>query len=198
LAHSNRRALLSAPMSVNSSTLNGMSIMNVIARLIVVLGCTAVGAAAGFKLALVSEHNQHERNKTSVRQSHEEVWSQKSDERALAFARQIYAKDIVVHNPAGGSTGFDGFFEGIRENRADFPDWSEKVESMVAEGDFVASDFRQAARRRGTWIHKNTFSLRFLARVGRSICRRSRSFASRTASWQRCGTSGTTGIITGS
>jgi predicted ester cyclase len=115
--------------------------MKVIARLIVVLACTAVGAAAGYKLALVGEYNRLERNKALVRQSHEGVWSEKSDGRALAVARQIYTKEFVVHSPAGGSTGFDEFFEGIRENRADFPDWSEKVESMVAEGDFVATRF---------------------------------------------------------
>jgi predicted ester cyclase len=27
---------------------------------------------------------------------------------------------------------------GIAANRADYPDWTEKVESMVAEGDLVA------------------------------------------------------------
>jgi predicted ester cyclase len=115
--------------------------MNVISRLILALAFTAVGAAAGFKLALVSEHHRLERNKTLVRQSHQEVWSEKSDEKALAVARQIYAKEFVVHSPAGGSTGFDEFFEGIRENRADFPDWSEQVESMVAEGNLVAVRF---------------------------------------------------------
>jgi predicted ester cyclase len=127
-----------ADMALN---LKGIGIMNVITGLMLALACTAVGAVAGFRVALVSEHNRLERNKALVRQSHEGVWSEKSDGRALAVARQIYAKDFVVHSPAGGSTGFDEFFEGIRENRADFPDWREKVESIVAEGDFVAVRF---------------------------------------------------------
>jgi predicted ester cyclase len=115
--------------------------MKVIATVILAVLCIAVGGMAGFRLALVRERHRLEYNKSLVRQSHEIVWSNRDNATALATAQRIYADDYIVHNPAGGSRGFRQFFEGIRDNRADFPDWSESVESIVAEGDFVAVRF---------------------------------------------------------
>jgi len=115
--------------------------MKIVRTVSLALVCIAVGIVVGFTLALVAEHHRLEQNKALVRQSHDRVWSEKDNDAALAAAQRIYAKDFVVHNPAGGSTGFKEFFQGITENRADFPDWSEKVESIVAENDFVAVRF---------------------------------------------------------
>ena len=115
--------------------------MTIVRGVSLALVCVAVGIMVGFTLARLAEHYRLEENKALVRQSHDRVWSEEDNDAALAAARRIYAKDFVVHNPAGGSTGFKEFFRGITENRADFPDWREKVESMVAEGDFVAAWF---------------------------------------------------------
>jgi len=111
--------------------------MKLIQQAVLALLCAALGAVAGFKYAKVAEHNRLERNKTLARLTHD-VWSEANDAAALSTARKVYAADFVVHNPIGGSHGFDAFFQGLRENRAYFPNWTEKVESIVAEGDLVA------------------------------------------------------------
>jgi predicted ester cyclase len=57
-------------------------------------------------------------------------------------AREIYSNDFVAHDWRGDNTGgLAAFPQSIADGRADYPDWTEKVESMVAEGDFVAVRF---------------------------------------------------------
>jgi predicted ester cyclase len=113
------------------------------ARLVVVMSaCIAVGVAAGYGLALMKEHNRLERNKTLARMTHEEVWSERNNEAMVKVAREIYANDFIVHNWAGDSTGgLEAFTKDLIDNRAYFPDWSENVQSVVAEGDLVAVRF---------------------------------------------------------
>jgi predicted ester cyclase len=101
-----------------------------------------VGFAAGFRKALVREHNRLERNKTLARLSHDRVWSERNNEVALKVALEIYARDLIVHNWAGDSTGgLEAFTKDLAENRAYFPDWKETVQSVIAEGDMVAVRF---------------------------------------------------------
>ena len=113
--------------------------MKLIQQAVLALLCTALGAVAGFKYAKVAEHNRLERNKTLARLTHD-VWSEANDAAALSTARKVYAADFVVHNPIGGSHGFAAFFQGLRENRADFPNCIlRKAVFIVAEGDLVRS-----------------------------------------------------------
>jgi predicted ester cyclase len=101
-----------------------------------------VGFVAGFQTALRREHNRLERNKTLARLSHDRVWSERNNEAALKVAREIYANDFTVHNWAGDTTGgLQAFTKDLIQNRAFFPDWLETVQSVVAEGDFVAVRF---------------------------------------------------------
>jgi predicted ester cyclase len=107
-----------------------------------VLLALIVGFAAGFRTALTREHSRLERNKTLARLSHGKVWSEKNNEAALKVAREIYANDFIVHNWAGDSTGgLQAFNKDLIDNRADFPDWNETVQSVIAEGDLVAVRF---------------------------------------------------------
>jgi len=110
---------------------------------IVLLPCVSlaliVGFAAGFRTALTCEHSRLERNKALARRAEEKVYSGRNSEAAIKVAREIFANDYVSHDWTGDSTGgLAGFEMGIAANRADYPDWAEKVESMVAEGDLVA------------------------------------------------------------
>jgi predicted ester cyclase len=112
-----------------------------LSRAIVLLLCIGLGLSAGYKLALSQEHSRLERNKALVRRSHE-VWSERDNEAAMKIARDVFSNDFVAHDWSGDSTGgLDGYVKGILENRASFPDWTEKVDSLVAEGDFVAARF---------------------------------------------------------
>jgi predicted ester cyclase len=111
-----------------------------IAGLILALLCTGVGVGVGYGLAVVTEHRRLERNKILVRMSHE-LWSMRDVAAMTEAARQILAPDVVVHDWTGDATGLEGFISGIKENRANFPDWTEKVDVLVAEGDLVAARF---------------------------------------------------------
>ena len=112
-------------------------------RLVVVMSaCIAIGMAAGYRLALRKEHNRLERNKSLARMTHERVWSERNNEAALKVAREIYSTNFVAHDWRGDNTGgLAAFPQSIADGRADYPDWTEKVESMVAEGDLVAVRF---------------------------------------------------------
>ena|ERR1700734_2681077 len=110
--------------------------------IVVMSACVAVGLAAGYKLALIRQSNHSERNKTLALLSHEKVWSERDNQAAAKAAREIYSEDFVAHTTAGDSTGgLDGYIKELADNRANFPDWSEKVQSIIAEGDMVAVRF---------------------------------------------------------
>ncbi len=113
---------------------------------IVLLSCVLLALiaafAAGFRTALSREHSRSERNKALARMAHEKVYSERNSEAAIKVAREIFANNYVSHDWTGDSTGGVAEFEkGITANRGDYPDWTEKVESMVAEGDLVAVRF---------------------------------------------------------
>ena len=98
-----------------------------------------IGVPAGSMLGLAREHKRLEHNKELVRLNLEKVWSQRNAEAAVKAAREIYATDFVNHDWSGDSNGgLDQFANGLAENRASFPDWTEKVEALVAEANFVA------------------------------------------------------------
>ena len=108
----------------------------------VMCACISGGMAVGYKFSAVNQHNRLDRNKTLVRLTHERVWSERDNAAAAKAAREFYTKDFVAHTSAGDSTGgVEGYIQELADNRANFPDWSEKVQSMVAEGDLVAVRF---------------------------------------------------------
>jgi predicted ester cyclase len=115
--------------------------MKAISPLVLAVICLVAGIVGGYELALAHKHQRLEHNKLLVRMSHQRVWSQRDNAEAARVAREIYAPDFVVHDWTGDSAGLDQYVEGLKENRADFPDWTERVESLVAEGDWVAARF---------------------------------------------------------
>jgi len=101
---------------------------------VLALLCGTAGVTAGYEVALRSEHRRLEHNKDLVRMSHEKVWSERDNTAASRAARAIYSTDFVVHDSTGDSSGLDAFIKELTENRANFPDWTERVEGLVAEG----------------------------------------------------------------
>jgi predicted ester cyclase len=108
---------------------------------VLALVCGTAGVAAGYEVSLLSEHHRLEHNKNLVRMSHEKVWSERDNTAASRAARAIYSTDFVVHDSTGDSSGLDAFIKELAENRANFPDWTERIEGFVAEGDWVAARF---------------------------------------------------------
>jgi steroid delta-isomerase-like uncharacterized protein len=65
----------------------------------------------------------------------------------------LVAADIVDHNPfPGQAPGIGGFKEWIRRARSSFPDLQGSVETVVAEGDWVAARVTWRGTHRGEYI----------------------------------------------
>ena len=76
-----------------------------------------------------------EQNKAVILRAEAEVWN-KGD---LAAVDGIYAPDFVCHFVDGIEwRGQSGIKAAVASHRKSFPDWHERVEDIVAEGDRVA------------------------------------------------------------
>ena len=99
-----------------------------------ILGCTA---EAGDTLG---------ENKAIILRSESELWS-KGD---LAVADQLYSPEFVCHFIVGPEwRGVEGIKEQVRRHRTAFPDWTERVDDIVAEGDRVVIRFASSGTHRG-------------------------------------------------
>jgi predicted ester cyclase len=106
------------------------------------LACAVAGIVIGYQWALLRVHHRLEVNKALVRASHDSVWSQRDNTVALAEVRRLFAPHFVLHDWSGDSAGgLNLLAQAIVDNRANFPDWTERVQSVVAEGDYVAAQF---------------------------------------------------------
>ena len=65
-----------------------------------------------------------------------------------------YRADVVLHLLPDGSEirGIEGMREHVREHRAAFPDWSEDIKRIVAEGDLVVIHYVSSGTNRGQWL----------------------------------------------
>jgi predicted ester cyclase len=110
--------------------------------LIVVAGSLVLGGAAGGRLALMREQSRLEHNKALVRRTHAEVWSKHNRDSVIQVINAIYSPRFIHANELDGddSSGIAGVIKAaIGDNP--IPDWSERQEDMVAEGDLVADRF---------------------------------------------------------
>lgn len=80
---------------------------------------------------------QLETNKALVLRAHDEVWS-KGD---LTVIDELYAPDYTAHWVTGGDTDLEAFKNMIVETRTAFPDLTEEILHIVAEGDLVVTHF---------------------------------------------------------
>lgn len=84
-------------------------------------------------------------NRELIRRQHEEVWSKGN----IAIIDEMYAPDFVGHFPFGQSGGREELKKRVALHRAAFPDWTEQVEDLVAEGNQVVSRFTSRGTQRG-------------------------------------------------
>src|SRR4249920_2345139 len=85
-------------------------------------------------------------NKKIILRSESELWS-KGD---LAVADQLYSTDFVCHFVLGPEwKGVPGIKNAVSSHRTSFPDWKEKVEDIIAEGDRVAIRISSSGTQRG-------------------------------------------------
>jgi len=93
-----------------------------------------------------------ERNKQLVRRMNAEVWNEAN----LDAIDELYTPDFVLHFLTDGSEerGIANLREHVREHREAFPDWSENIEHIVAEGDLVVIHYVSSGTNDGQWLGK--------------------------------------------
>ena len=85
-------------------------------------------------------------NKAVVLRSEAELWS-KGD---LAVADQLYGPDFLCHFVAGIEwKGIQDLKRQVAATRAAFPDWNERVDDILVEGDRVAIRFTSTGTQSG-------------------------------------------------
>jgi len=78
-----------------------------------------------------------EANKALVLRAHEEVWNSGN----LDVVDDIYAEGYIAHWAYGEDSDREGLKHMVAEARAAFPDMTEDIVHVVAEGDLVVSHF---------------------------------------------------------
>ncbi|HUV69568.1 MAG TPA: ester cyclase [Terracidiphilus sp.] len=85
-------------------------------------------------------------NKAIILRSEAELWSKGN----LAVADQLYSPHFVCHFVGGVEwKGLQGIKGAVSSHRASFPDWHEKVEDILADGDEVAIRITSTGTQRG-------------------------------------------------
>jgi steroid delta-isomerase-like uncharacterized protein len=121
-----------------------------IKRIQILLGMLIVTSLIIAGCESTHETTLEERNKELVRRVGEEVWNKGN----LEIIDEFYSADIVRHFLPDGSEiqGLDKLRDRIRDHRKAFPDWTEKIELIVAEGDFVAIHFTSTGTNNGSFL----------------------------------------------
>jgi steroid delta-isomerase-like uncharacterized protein len=85
-------------------------------------------------------------NKAIVLCSEAELWSKGN----LDVADELYGADFICHFIGGTEwKGIKGLKSEVTSHRTAFPDWSEKVDDIIAEGDRVVIRFTSSGTQRG-------------------------------------------------
>src|SRR5689334_19025942 len=85
-------------------------------------------------------------NKATILRSEAELWSKGN----LAVADYLYSLDFICHFVGGMEwRGVEGTKSAVASHRTSFPDWNEKVDDIVAEGDRVVIRFTSTGTQRG-------------------------------------------------
>ena len=97
-----------------------------------------------------TKETKMERNKDLVRRDNEEVWNKGN----LEIMDELYSADFVRHFlPNGSETkGLEELRDHIRNHRKAFPDWTEEIKQIVAEGDLVAIHFTSTGTNEGSFL----------------------------------------------
>ena len=91
-----------------------------------------------------------ERNKELVLTMNREVWNEGN----LAVMEKLFSPRFVRHFLPDGSEvrGVEAMRERVEKHREAFPDWKEKINHIVAEGDLVVLQFESSGTNEGSWL----------------------------------------------
>jgi steroid delta-isomerase-like uncharacterized protein len=94
-----------------------------------------------------AEHSDAE-NTEVVRLVFNEVFS-KGD---VGLIDELYASEFVGHFPAETVHGREGIRRHVLAHRTAFPDWRERIEDLITEGDRVAARFTSSGTNLGEFL----------------------------------------------
>ena len=97
-----------------------------------------------------SSDTNESRNIEVVELEHSEIWSKGN----LGLVETVYSEDFVGHFPAGTVRGHAGIRASVESHRTSFPDWTEVVEDIIADGDRVVSRFTSRGTNLGEFLGK--------------------------------------------
>jgi len=87
-----------------------------------------------------------QRNKDVVLRAHYEVWNQGKYD----LIPELYSEDFACHFICGiEARGHDGVREFISKHHKSFPDWTERVVDIIAEGDRVVTRYDSTGTHKG-------------------------------------------------
>jgi len=91
-----------------------------------------------------------QRNKELVRRMNYEIWNQGN----LDMMDELFSDDIALHFlPDGSETrGLAAVREHFREHREAFPNWTEEIKLIIAEGEYVAIHFASSGTNAGSFV----------------------------------------------
>ena len=97
-----------------------------------------------------TRENVLERNKKLISSMNREIWNKGN----LEIIDELYSPGFVWHFlPTGSeSIGLDSLREQVRNHREAFPDWTEEIKHIVAEGDFVIIHFVSRGTNEGSFL----------------------------------------------
>jgi len=97
-----------------------------------------------------SQENYLDRNKELVRRMDKEVWNKGN----LEILDELYSPNFVWHFlPTGSATvGLESLREEVRNHRKAFPDWTEEIKHIIAEGDLVVIHFVSKGTNEGSFM----------------------------------------------
>jgi steroid delta-isomerase-like uncharacterized protein len=110
----------------------------------------AVASLAISGCVTTSPDSRLERNKQLVRQMNAEVWNKANVDAIDGY----YGPGFVLHFLPDGSEvrGIEGLREHVLEHREAFPDWSEDIKRIVAEGNLVVIQYVSSGTNQGQWL----------------------------------------------
>ena len=90
------------------------------------------------------------RNIEVVELLHSEVWSKGN----VDLIETIYSEDVIGHFPAGSVRGHAGIQSQVEAHRTSFPDWTETIDDIIADGDRVVTRFTSRGTNLGEFLGK--------------------------------------------
>ena len=116
-------------------------------KLSLLLGVALAGAAYG--CADSSSENKIQNIKL-VELAHSEIWSKGN----VDLIDNVYSEDFIGHFPGGTVRGHAGIRAEVEAHRTAFPDWTEVVDDVIADGDHVVTRFTSRGTNLGEFLGK--------------------------------------------